>query len=426
VTEQRSKAFNIIFSYLVIIHLVLLISIKFDIAILKPFPVIEILSVVVIYFLVKNDFIANAKRNKQTILFHTISISIAYYLTTVFCYFQYGNSYSILNYTYGIHYCILPMLLFYLVQFLPVDEVLLLLKRILFLNFFMCFIGILFFLFQPDFYTDYLKKLFDDLNLTEIWQLYGRLQSYLGSTSVGNVAIVSFVLTYFLIKNGYVKFIYFFIFGITVIFTQQRGSILLLLLAILIILINFLLNSSAIKKIIFFVILSISLILMEKLFSSHMTDEVAEIFNFTADKIANETNPSEMLSERTIGYVKAGQIINMFPLGVGLGASLSASEQATNSGLGQVVDANFARILADTGIIGLFLFLAILALALYKSIKSRSLLFFTITILFYSFQALGTNVFDSFICIHLFWIFLGILNNKNNNIIWKQSYLQEG
>lgn len=425
-TEQRSKAFNIIFSYLVIIHLVLLISIKFDIAILKPFPVIEILSVVVIYFLVKNDFIANAMRNKQTILFHTISISIVYYLTTVFCYFQYGNSYSILNYAYGIHYCILPMLLFYLVQFLPVNEVLLLLKRILFLNFFMCFIGILFFLLQPDFYTDYLKKLFDDLNLTEIWQLYGRLQSYLGSTSVGNVATVSFVLTYFLIKNGYVKFIYFFTFGITVIFTQQRGPILLLLLAILIILINFLLNSSAIKKIFFFIILSISLILLEKLFSSYITDEVAEIFNFTVDKIANESNPSEMLSERTIGYVKAGQIINMFPLGVGLGASLSASEQATNSGLGQVVDANFARILADTGIIGLFLFLGILALALYKSIKSRSLLFFTITILFYSFQALGTNVFDSFICIHLFWIFLGILNNKNNNIIWKQSYLQEG
>jgi hypothetical protein len=135
--------------------------------------------------------------------------------------------------------------------------------------------------------------------------------------------------------------------------------------------------------------------------------------------------PLIKLSERAIGYVKAGQIITMFPLGVGLGASLSASEQASNSGLGQVVDANFARILADTGIIGLMLFIAILVLALYKSIKKRSLLFFTITILLYSFQALGTNVFDSFICIHLFWIFLGILNNENNNIIWKQSYSQE-
>jgi hypothetical protein len=112
----------------------------------------------------------------------------------------------------------------------------------------------------------------------------------------------------------------------------------------------------------------------------------------------------------------------MFPLGVGLGATLSASEQASNSGLGQVVDANFARILADTGFLGLLLFLGIIAIALFISIKNRSLLFFSITILFYSFQALGTNVFDSFICIHLFWIFLGILNNKNNNIIWKQSY----
>lgn len=425
-TEERSTAFKIIFSYLVIIHLILLISIKFDIAILKPFPVIEILSVGVIFFLIKNNFIANALRNKQTLLFHTISITIVYYLITIFCYFQYGNTYSIVNYIYGIHYCILPMLLFYIVQLLPVNEVLLLLKRILFLNFFMCFIGILFFLLQPDFYTDYLKKLFTDLNLTELWQLYGRLQSYLGSTSVGNVATVSFVLTYFLIKKGSIKFLYFFTFGITVIFTQQRGPILLLLLAVFIILINFLLNSSGTKKLLFFTILTISLIGLVKLYSSLITDEVAEIFNYTVDKIANESNPGEVLSERAIGYVKASQIIKKFPLGVGLGASLSASEQASNSGLGQVVDANFARILADTGIIGLLLFLAILALALYKSIKSRSLLFFTITILFYSFQALGTNVFDSFICIHLFWIFLGILNNKNNNIIWKQSYLQEG
>ncbi len=424
--KETSTAFKITFSYLVIIHIILLISIKFDILILKPFPVIEFLSVWVIFFLIKNNFLANALRNKQTLLFHTISISVVYNLVTIFCYFQPGNTYSILNYVYGIHYCILPILLFYLVQLLPVNEVYVLLKRILFLNFFMCFIGIFFFLLQPDFYTDYLKKLFIELNLTELWQLYGRLQSYLGSTSVGNVATVSFVLTYFLIKKSTFKFLYFFTFGITVIFTQQRGPILLLLLAVLIIIINFLLNSSTIKKLIFFLILSISLLGLVKLYSSLLTDEVAEIFNYTFDKIANESNPAEVLSERSIGYVKAGQIIKMFPLGVGLGASLSASEQASNSGLGQVVDANFARILADTGIIGLFLFIAILVLAFNTSIRSRSLLFFTITILFYSFQALGTNVFDSFICIHLFWIFLGILNNKNNNIIWKQSYLREG
>jgi hypothetical protein len=426
VTKETSTAFKITFCYLVIIHMILLISVGYDISFLKPFPVIEFLSMGVIFFLIKNNYLANAVRNKQTFLFHTISITVIYNLFTIFCYFQPGNTYSILNYVYGIHYCILPILLFYLVQLLNVNEVYVLLKRILFLNFFMCLIGIFFFLLQPDFYTDYLKKLFIDLNLTEIWQLYGRLQSYLGSTSVGNVATVSFVLTYFLIKKNTIKFLYFFTFGITVIFTQQRGSILLLLFAVLIIILNFLLNSSAIKKLFFFSILSISLIALVKIYSNLITDEVAEIFNYAFDKIANESNPAEVLSERSIGYVKAGQIITMFPLGVGLGASLSASEQASNSGLGQVVDANFARILADTGIFGLLLFISILVLAFIKSFKSRSLLFFTITILFYSFQALGTNVFDSFICIHLFWIFLGILNNKDNNIIWKQSYLQAG
>ena len=145
-TQEKSTAFNIIFSYLVIIHLILLSSIKFDIAILRPFPVVEILSVGVIFFLIKNNFLANALRNMQTELFHIISITIVYYLTTIFCYFQYGNSYSIINYIFGIHHIILPMLLFYIVQLLRVNEVLLLLRRILFLNFFMCFIGVLFFL----------------------------------------------------------------------------------------------------------------------------------------------------------------------------------------------------------------------------------------------------------------------------------------
>jgi hypothetical protein len=422
VTNEKSTAFKITFSYLVILHLIQFINIKFDLSFLKPFPIVEILSIGVFIFLVSKNFITTSLRKKQTILFHTVSFALIYYLLTILCYFQFGNTYSLLNYIYGIHHCILPIFLFYLVQLVPVDEVIILLKRILFLNFFLCFIGIILFLLQPDFYTEYLKRLFNDLNITDVWQLYGRLQSYLGSTSVGNIATVSFVLTNFLIKNKYVKSLYFITFSLTVIFTQQRGPILFLFFSVLIIFINFLRSSSAVNKISFIVKISLASLILFILYSSLITDNVTEIFNYAADRITNETNPGQLFSERDIGYIKAWQIIKMFPLGVGLGATLSASEQASNSGLGQVVDANFARILADTGFLGLLLFLGIIAIALFISIKNRSLLFFSITILFYSFQALGTNVFDSFICIHLFWIFLGILNNKNNNIIWKQSY----
>lgn len=421
-TNGKSTAFNITFFYLVILHLILLISIRFDISFLKPFPIVEVLSIGVLCFLIFRNFIDTSLRNKQTILFHIVSFALIYYLLTILCYFQYGNTYSIVNYIYGIHHCILPMLLFYLVQLVPVDEISILLKRILFLNFFLCFIGIIFFLLQPDFYTEYLKRLFVDLNIKDLWQLYGRLQSYLGSTSVGNVATVSFVLTYFLIRNKYVKSIYFITFSLTVIFTQQRGPILFLFFAAVIIFINFLRSSSVVNLLSFTLKIALAVLILVFLYSSLITDNVSAIFTYAADRISNESNPGELLSERAIGYIKAGQIIKMFPLGVGLGASLSASEQASNSGLGQVVDANFARILADTGFVGLLLFLVIIGIAFFKSIQNRNLLFFSITILFYSFQALGTNVFDSFICIHLFWIFLGILNNKNNNIIWKQSF----
>jgi hypothetical protein len=136
VTNGKSTAFNITFFYLVILHLILLISIRFDISFLKPFPIVEVLSIGVLCFLIFRNFIDTSLRNKQTILFHIVSFALIYYLLTILCYFQYGNTYSIVNYIYGIHHCILPMLLFYLVQLVPVDEISILLKRILFLNFF--------------------------------------------------------------------------------------------------------------------------------------------------------------------------------------------------------------------------------------------------------------------------------------------------
>jgi hypothetical protein len=297
VTNEKSTAFKITFSYLVILHLIQFINIKFDLSFLKPFPIVEILSIGVFIFLVSKNFITTSLRKKQTILFHTVSFALIYYLLTILCYFQFGNTYSLLNYIYGIHHCILPIFLFYLVQLVPVDEVIILLKRILFLNFFLCFIGIILFLLQPDFYTEYLKRLFNDLNITDVWQLYGRLQSYLGSTSVGNIATVSFVLTNFLIKNKYVKSLYFITFSLTVIFTQQRGPILFLFFSVLIIFINFLRSSSAVNKISFIVKISLASLILFILYSSLITDNVTEIFNYAADRITNETNPGQLFSE---------------------------------------------------------------------------------------------------------------------------------
>jgi hypothetical protein len=425
VGSDKSATFKLAVIYLGVLHFIQLLNIRADIFFLRPFPVVELLSVVLFFHLIKRRFFDFFYTAEKSYLFQAVTILAVHNLITVFGYFQLNNTYSLLNYIYGIHNCVLPILLFYFVQLIPVEEVIPFFKRILFLNFILCITGILLFLLRPDFYTDYLSRILNDLNLSEAWQLYGRLQSYVGSTSVGNIGTVSFILTIFIIRKGYLRYLYLLTFALTVSFTQQRGPIVFLLFSSLTLTLYYLIAASPVKKIRFISAAFASVIFLIIIFKDVFNENffnVVEIFSYTIDRVSTETQPEHVLGEREIGYIKAWDIVKQFPLGVGLGATLSASEQASNSGLGQVVDANFARILADTGFIGLGLFFLVLATAFLKSLTAKNLLFFSFIILFYSFQAVGTNVFDSFICIHLFWIYLGVLNKKENNIIWKQLF----
>ena len=425
VGSDKSATFKLAVFYLAVLHFIQLLNIRVDFFFLRPFPVVEVLTVVLLYHLIKKrvfDFFYTADKSY---LFQAVTIFAIYNLITLFNYFQFNNAYSLLNYIYGIHYCVLPILLFYLVQLIPAEEVIPFFKIILFLNLIMCVTGILLFLLRPDFYTDYLSKILSQVNISEPWQLYGRLQSYLGSTSVGNIGCVSFFLTIFIIRKWYFRYLYLFIFALTVLFTQQRGPIVFLLFSAVTLTFYYLISATPLKKIKFISAAFIVVIFLTIIFNDVFNENYFnfnEILSYTFDRVTTESQVGQVLGEREIGYIKAWDIVQQFPLGVGLGATLSASEQASNSGLGQVVDANFARILADTGFIGLGFFFIILVTAFLKSLTAKCLLFFSFIILFYSFQALGTNVFDSFMCIHLFWIYLGILNKKESKIIWKQLF----
>ncbi len=61
-----------------------------------------------------------------------------------------------------------------------------------------------------------------------------------------------------------------------------------------------------------------------------------------------------------------------FPLGVGLGGTSSAAENNGLTTRGQVVDANFMRILADLGFQGLASFLFVLIVASYAALRRNS------------------------------------------------------
>ena len=409
---RKSKAFKIILFYLLVCHVILIAQMKLSIPILKPFPMMELMSVVVCYFLIRFGVLASLFRGRHSLLYNMVTIMFAYQLFSVIMYFQPGNTYSVNSYIYGVHYCVLPILLFYLVQFIRRDEERVLLKRILLLNLILCIIGLFVYILRPEFYTDYLMRLFAQTSIVDEWQLYGRLQSYLGSTSVGNVAAISFLLTIYVVNNPYTKFFYLIVFAVTVLLTQQRGSIIILGFSTLVSIVKFVAYTSIIRKSIFGTVVCLICIFVYNQEKVLFSKELRESFTYMVHRVSTQTNPINLYKERAEGYTKAGLLISEYPMGVGLGATLSASDQATGSGLGQVVDANFARILADTCIIGFVLFLLVLFLALKKAVRRTAFGMYAMVICFYSFQALGTNIFDSFLCIHLFWLYLGILNKQ--------------
>jgi hypothetical protein len=103
-----------------------------------------------------------------------------------------------------------------------------------------------------------------------------------------------------------------------------------------------------------------------------------------------------------------------FPFGVGLGGTSSGAQAAGLAARGQVVDANFMRILTDLGLLGLWSFVAILFLAARSALKKKDdsvgwmLLIGLICLI-----CLGTNTLDSYYVSHCFWMFLGAIDTRD-------------
>jgi hypothetical protein len=75
------------------------------------------------------------------------------------------------------------------------------------------------------------------------------------------------------------------------------------------------------------------------------------------------------------------------------------------------VDANFLRIWADLGILGFGTFIMIILFALRRALATGEPFAWTLIVLIYCVQALGSNVFDNFYVSHLFWLLLGVIDS---------------
>jgi hypothetical protein len=136
-----------------------------------------------------------------------------------------------------------------------------------------------------------------------------------------------------------------------------------------------------------------------------------DLIEYTKVRVADELILGNPFEERMVSFNKGWEVISEYPLGLGVGANTSGADSAGANPGGQVVDANFLRIWADLGILGFGTFIMIILFALRRALATGEPFAWTLIVLIYCVQALGSNVFDNFYVSHLFWLLLGVIDS---------------
>ncbi|MDX1953665.1 MAG: O-antigen ligase family protein [Verrucomicrobiota bacterium] len=325
----------------------------------------------------------------------------AYSLLSILLYFQPNNPSDINAYFYGVHYFVLPIFCYFAVKMLALPEQEKLRRAILYLNLFALLFGLWVFYDRPAFYTAFLETTVFDFNVSEEWQSYSRLQSYFGSTAVGTICASSLVLATLNSNWKKVLPIAMPILLLSVALSRQRGGMLASLFAMGYIL--FLKRENISYRILISSVTLLLLLAALFLFDSRYTGTFEAVYQRSTSEM------SEAFTAR--GYAPGLEYIQEFPLGVGIGGTSSAAYSAGLARMGQVVDANFMRIMADLGIFGLALFLFILFTACRLALKKEQGLGWVALIGTFCLVCLGTNTLDSHYISHLFYIFLGMIDS---------------
>jgi hypothetical protein len=323
---------------------------------------------------------------------------------SVVMYFQPGNPSEVAAYFYGIHHFVLPMFGYFAVKVLTSRQQRRLLLLICLLNFFAMVFGIYFFYERPENYTAYLKGIvFETTSYTEDWQIYARMQSYLGSTAVGVVAAITIVMLR--LSRAGLPFMAVILptMVTSALLSHQRGGIAGCVLGLIYVV--FLERRYFVIKVVT-VIVTVPVLF-------YALDFFEERYTGTVERVYERSTFEMQESFANRGYASGLRYVAEFPLGVGLGGASSAADSAGLAGWGQVVDANFMRIVADLGIQGIILFLLIIGVAAHAAFKKQETFGWLAVLGIFCGVSLGTNTLDSHYVSHLFWIILGVIDTPD-------------
>lgn len=365
-----------------------------------PSPVLLPFAIGTLWMTVR--FLAEVLR-RPTPAVSPLDMAVAAYLAvSLFSLVQFslpGNPASPRAYLYGLSLQVVPMLMYFAGRSVDAASVPRILTVLVVAQAFCALVGIPLFFLRPDFYTNYLV---DRLGYAADWQTYARLQSYMGSTATGILSAVAIVLLANLRMPMLLRYGLALLFVLTIFLTQQRGAYVSGVLAF-----AYLVYRSKLSVLQLAIAAGATVAgVLAGLASVGLDIDLLE--GIVRNRIVDDLLLGSPLGERLVSWDKGMAFLAQQPLGLGLGATTSAAQDAGAHVNGQVVDAYYMRVAADLGVHGVMLFVLVLALGALQGLARPAVQGIAVVAAIYAFQSIGTNVLDSFFVSHAFWLLLGL------------------
>lgn len=397
--------FSLLIAYISLLHLGPILNLMNWLPGGRVFPITTVGHVIAVFLALRHFTEHQKQGDRLTKLDLAVMAYLLWSLGSVVLFFQSGNPCNVNAYWYGLHICAAPIAGYFAMKTISSEEQNRLMSFVLWTNVAMVALGVYLWWARPDFYTAYLREIiFNGADDRADWQVYSRLQSYLGSTAVGVICALSIALTRVLQLGIIPTLLVISLCLPSAIITSQRGGIGAAIMAL-----GYVLVAPARNRIAN-VIIGVGAIAIGSAFLIFVTERSEGGLDYYLQRKDEFNN---LLEGRSYGL--GMQYITSFPMGVGLGGSLGASASAGLTEWGKVVDANFMRIAADLGVQGLLLLAVVIGFAIHACWRRRRSLGLMCVIGVYVGIAVGTNVFDGHLSPQLFWLFLGMADTPETS-----------
>ncbi len=332
----------------------------------------------------------------------------AWSLMSVVLYAQPANPSRLGAYGYGLYYFVLPMLCYFAAKSVPTEQRTQLVSGLLLLNAGAILFGLYAYLTRPDYYTAYLTRILAQTGAAEEWQFYARLQSYLGSTTTGYLGATSLILlTVAGRRVARLGLVLSLLFVAGALLSLQRASF--VGLGVALVFLAFLAPRRRAAR----ALVGVTVLLSVAIAGLQMARAGEPLADRVLERLTTEMGEGVSAFAEDRGYGPGLRYLQRLPLGVGLGGTASAAENAGLVPLGQVADANFMRIAADLGVLGLLLFAGLLGVAAARALSAQHRNAWLAFLVVHCGIMLSTNVMDSFYVSQSFWTLLAVLDGDN-------------